>query len=85
MSDLIWYLWLAAVLASFGLIQFVRHRMHGTRGTFSYTVMWRALFSDHAEILKGRAPRKPRVFVYFIVAAPLVWLVVHFLLGGRLG
>lgn len=63
MSDLIWYVWLTAVLASFGVIQYLRHRQHGTRGTFSYTVMWRLLFTDHAEILKGRAPRKPRVQV----------------------
>jgi hypothetical protein len=84
-NDTIWYVWLAAVLISFAVIQYLRLRKHGVRGTFSYTVMWRILFTDHQMILAGEAPRKPRVFVYFVVAAPLVWLVVHFLLGGRLG
>lgn len=85
MNDWIWVAWLALVLISFGVIQWVRIRQHGTRGTFSYTIMWRALFSDHHRILSGDAPRRPRVFVYFVVAAPLMWLVAHFLLGGRLG
>lgn len=85
MTDLIWWVWLAAVLTSFGIIQYLRYRRYGVRGTFSYSVMWRILFSDHAEILKGVAPRRPRVFIYFVVLAPLVWLVAHFALGGRLG
>lgn len=85
MSDVVWYVWLTLVLVSFGVIQYARHRQLGTRGTFSYTVMWRALFTDHAEILEGRFPRKPRVFVYFVVLAPFVWFLVHFGLGGRFG
>lgn len=85
MSDVVWYVWLTVVLVSFGIIQYLRHRQHGTRGTLSYTVFWRAAFTDHEVILEGGAPRKPRVFVYFLVAAPLVWFVAHVLLGGRLG
>ncbi|HEY7822981.1 MAG TPA: hypothetical protein VIG24_09120 [Acidimicrobiia bacterium] len=85
MTDLVWYVWLAVVLVSFGIIQTLRIRAKGTRGTLSYTVFWRATFADHEVILRGEAPRKPRVFVYFLVAAPLVWFVLHVLLGGRLG
>jgi hypothetical protein len=85
MNDTIWYVWLAVVLVSFGIIQYARLRKHGVRGTFSYTVMWRMLFTDHARILRGEAPRKPRVFIYFIAMAPFLWFLAHFFLGGRLG
>lgn len=85
MSDWIWYVWLAVVLISFGVIQYLRLRKYGVRGTFSYTVMWRILFTDHHRILDGMAPRRPRVFVYFVVLAPFVWFIFHFGGGGRLG
>jgi hypothetical protein len=85
MTDTIWYVWLAAVLASFGIIQYARMRKYGVRGTFSYTVMWRMLFTDHERILQGEAPRKPRVFIYFVAMAPFLWFLLHFGGGGRFG
>ena len=79
-----WIVWLVATLATFGVLEWQGIRRKGTVGSLSWQ-FWRVLFTDADEILEGRRPKRPRTLIYFLVAAPLVWLVSHFLLGGRLG
>ncbi len=79
-----WIVWTVVTLATFGVIEWRGIRTKGTVGSLSWQV-WRILFTDADRILEGEHPRKPRTFIFFLVAAPLVWLVFHWLLGGRLG
>ena len=79
-----WIVWIIVTLFTFGLLEWRGIRSRGTVGSLSWQV-WRVLFVDADEILAGRHPRKPRTLIYFLVAAPLVWLIFHFLLGGRFG
>lgn len=82
--DAAWIVWIVVVLASFGVLEWVGWRRARTGGTLSYLI-WRVLFQDAERILRGEHPRRPRTFVYVVVSALFVWLVLHFVLGGRLG
>ena len=80
----VWVGWLVAVLVSFAVLEWWGWKRARTEGTFSWRV-WQALFIDADRVLVGERPRRPRGPVYFVVLAPLVWLVVHFAFGGRFG
>lgn len=81
---LIWGIWVGVTLVSFGILEFIGWKQKRTSGTLSYQV-WKILFVDHHLRLVGKHPRKPRGIIYFLVGAPIVWLAIHFLFGGRFG
>lgn len=79
-----WIAWIIVMLASFGILEWRGLTRKATAGTLSYQV-WQVLFTDAEVILDGKHPRQPRILVYFVALSPLVWLILHFALGGRLG
>lgn len=81
---LVWGVWAAVVLVSFGLLEWIGWKKDRVYGTLSYRV-WSIIFSDAHRRLVGEHPRKPRGIFYFVVLAPLVWLLIHFAFGGRFG
>ena len=82
--EIVWGVWVGLALFSFALLELWGWRKDRTSGTLSYQV-WKILFVDHHRRLVGEHPRKPRGIIYFLVGAPIVWLAVHFLFGGRFG
>jgi hypothetical protein len=80
----VWIAWLVITLGTFGVLEYIGLKREGTGGTLSYLV-WRVLFRDADVRLDGKFPRQPRGVVFFVVLAPLLWLILHFALGGRVG
>lgn len=79
-----WLIWLAVVLVSFGIYEYIGIRREGTAGSLSW-VIWNVLFRDADRLLKGDYPKRPRPVIFFVVGGALLWLFLHFVLGGRLG
>lgn len=71
-----WIGWIAVVLTSFGVAEFIGARKNGEKGTLSYRI-WSFMFED----VDGKR-KKRRGFVWFAITAVFGWLTLHFATGG---